>query len=116
MPAKPKALAKSKVVPNTSLIPKPLWDAYVAQRANAEAWAASMAATRKKIEQVMGDNERGVLADGTLVVDWIHGKTNRFSQKKFAADHPEMLELYKEISETRTFNVPGYVKDAEGGE
>lgn len=110
MPAKPR---KPKVVPNTTLIPTHLWDAYVSQRIMAEQWDAAMKKTRERIEALMADNERGVLDDGTLVVDWKHGKSARFSQKKFAADHPEMLELYRETTETRTFTVPGYVKNAE---
>lgn len=110
MPAKPR---KPKLPPNTAQIPDALWNAYVAQRANAEQWAKAMGKTREKIEALLGDNERGVLEDGTLVVDWKFGKSNRFSQKKFAADHPEMLDLYKESTETRTFNVPGYVKDED---
>lgn len=56
------------------------------------------------IQDQLGRSEEGTYK-GRPVVSWKITKQNRFQQKKFGEDHPDLLEEYKEEKEQRTFRV-----------
>jgi hypothetical protein len=55
---------------------------------------------RALVEEKMANEEVGTV-DGQPVITWKHYKQRRFNQAAFSAANPELLESYKETTETR---------------
>lgn len=59
---------------------------------------------RDAIEEAMGTGEIGQL-DGETVITWTTFKKRQFRQDKLKETHPELVEEYTELTESRQFKV-----------
>jgi hypothetical protein len=55
---------------------------------------------RALVEERMGSEEVGTI-DGQPVITWKYYKQRRFNQGAFSAANPELVESYRETTETR---------------
>jgi hypothetical protein len=58
------------------------------------------------IQEAIGKEEEATYKNKP-VITWKVTRSRRFSQKEFAADHPDLLEEYKRETESRSFRVVG---------
>jgi hypothetical protein len=56
------------------------------------------------IQEQLGRNEEGTYK-GRPVVSWKITKSRRFNRKRFDVDYPELVEEYKDESESRSFKI-----------
>lgn len=59
---------------------------------------------RGRIEDALGDDDTGTIL-GVPVVTWKFGKRRSLDQRALRAAHPELVEEFTTLSETRTFKV-----------
>lgn len=59
---------------------------------------------RAAIEEKMGEAEIGTL-DGEDVISWSHFKKRQLDQKALREKHPELVEEYTNLVESRQFKV-----------
>jgi predicted phage-related endonuclease len=65
-------------------------------RANIKIWETAEARAKFAIETALKGRTAIVSASGDILATWKPQTVRRLNQRKLAADHPELLEKYKE--------------------
>lgn len=61
-------------------------------------------ASRAAVEEALGGNEVGEVC-GETVVTWKRVMSKRLNQQALKSDHPELVEQYSQLGESRRFEV-----------
>ena len=56
-----------------------------------------------KLEAVLSQHKVNSMDYGIYSFGWVEKTANRFNQKKFGEDHPDLLEKYKTPSTSKSF-------------
>lgn len=58
---------------------------------------------KNQIKEYMGDETE--LIAGEYKIKWTPVSSNRFDQKSFKDDHPDIFEMYQKVTESRRFTI-----------
>ena len=79
-----------------------LVEAFDQAEAEAKKWAEAATVLKKRIQAEMGDTTEATVG-GKLTFTWRH--TGQFAEKRFAADHPDLVTKYTRTVTRDEFDV-----------